>query len=231
MEVHFIYLDIFNNNTKIQGDSYFDLNLESFNRNVPKIYPLVRLYFSIDGTITILLGNYSDFITYVYYNYDNVNDTSDYTIELSNEITDESQSYYIFKNNSLEFITNNEMYKSWRIIFKNHVNNIYLTNRNYNNMLDVSVSNINFSLVATNGSIFTDNIININTNSCIFYNKFNLNLGINNNFYNLPNLQLVFQTNYINWKFFNKLLNKSTSYITNESVEKNHSTNDCKKCP
>jgi hypothetical protein len=192
---------VFNNNSVFTPNTFIDLDLVSSKNESTsyKIYPRVRVFFSVEGLIYIFVGNYQTdkFIQ----RYGLNADIQDNQYQIITKIDEQSStdSYYIFANNQLKFISNDiTKYPSWNLSFLKTVNNIYVSNKNFNSNIDSSVSGLNFSLVASDSDMNSANIFRIDNN---YFSVGDMDLVLNKQNVPLP-IKVLYNNN--NWKFRNK---------------------------
>jgi hypothetical protein len=159
---------IFQNNSIFVSNTFIDLDIVSTkNNNINvSIYPTIRIVFSVEGLIYIFVGNYTSYKIVQKYGIGGNNvDNENQTFKIITDRSD-SDSYYSFSNNELKFISNKTSKNlSWNLTFLKDVSNIYLSNKNYLNNIDPSVSGLNFSLIASDSNMESNNIFRIdNTN-------------------------------------------------------------------
>lgn len=207
---------VFENNSVYNQNTFIDLDLVS-TRNEKigvRIYPKIRVFFSIEGFIYIFVGNYSTYRVIQKYGLNGNIVSNDK--EILKEIFEKSDnnSYYTFSNNELKFISNDiEKYKSWSLLFLENISNIYVSNKNSD--INESVSGLNFSLFASDSDMSSNHIFRID--NTIFKKIPNMGLIINSN--SIPdNIKIFYNNKY--WLFPNN------KYNLNNRIQKNNNTKD-----
>jgi len=201
MANNFISKLVFQNGSIYLPNTFIDLDIVSTkNSNINiSIYPTVRVFFSEEGYIYIFVGNYEQYKVIQKYGLNGNIESNDNQILKIIEDKSDSDSYYEFNKNELKFISSkNSNHLSWSLTFLRNVLNIYISNKNYLNGIDPSISGLNFSLIASDNDMDSYNIFRID--NTIFKSVGNMGLILNNR--SIPKaMKILYNSNY--WNFQN----------------------------